>query len=215
MTPDSRTPKFRRRADARPDEVLDAALELFTEQGFAKTTVDQVARRAGLSKGAVYLYFSSKEALLEGLVTRAIKPISTSVFEGIASYKGDPRPVLARFLRLVAQVMAEEKTRAVPLIVFREAPANPAIAALFRTAVLDRSLPAMVSLLTQGVEGGYIRPVDPELTARTVIGPVLAHVLLSEIFGIAPDGGLQMDRLVDNHLAILMDGLAPTIGGTS
>ncbi len=79
-------PKFRRRAEARPNEVLDAALTLFTEQGYSKTTVEQVARRAGLSKGAVYLYFPSKQAILEGLVTRTIAPISGTMFEEISQF---------------------------------------------------------------------------------------------------------------------------------
>ena len=64
-------PKFRRRSEARPDEVLDAALELFVEKGFAATRVEDIATRAGVSKGTVYLYFPSKEAVLEGLVRRA------------------------------------------------------------------------------------------------------------------------------------------------
>src|SRR5439155_9079413 len=70
-----RTPKFRRRAEARPDEVLDAALDLFIENGFAATRVDDIAKRAGLSKGAVYLYFPSKEAIIEALVRRALVPV--------------------------------------------------------------------------------------------------------------------------------------------
>ncbi|MDG1117957.1 MAG: TetR/AcrR family transcriptional regulator [Flavimaricola sp.] len=206
---DSPLPKFRRRAEARPDEVLDAALSLFMEQGFARTSVEQVARRAGISKGAVYLYFESKEAILVGLVNRAIAPLSEVLFENITSFEGDPRPALAQILRLMGQVMGQQRNRAVPLIVLHEAPAAPNIAALFREAVLDRSIPAISALLAQGVAGGYIRSVDPEMTARTVIGPILAHIILFEIFGIAKDDGLQMDRLIENHITILMAGLEP------
>ena len=206
---DSPLPKFRRRAEARPDEVLDAALSLFMEQGFARTSVEQVARRAGISKGAVYLYFESKEAILVGLVNRAIAPLSEVLFENITSFEGDPRPALAQILRLMGQVMGQQRNRAVPLIVLHEAPAAPNIAALFREAVLDRSIPAISALLAQGVAGGYIRSVDPEMTARTVIGPILAHIILFEIFGIAKDNGLQMDRLIENHITILMAGLEP------
>jgi AcrR family transcriptional regulator len=209
LNPDTTSPKFRRRADARPDEVLDAALSLFIEQGFARTSVEQVARLAGISKGAVYLYFASKEAILEGLVNRTIAPLSDALFEDITNYRGDPRPALAQFLRMMGQMLGDKRNRAVPLIVLHEAPAAPEVAALFRTAVLDRSIPAISALLAQGVDGGYIRPIDPELTARTVIGPVLAHIVLFEIFGIAPEGGFQLDRLIENHLSILMAGLEP------
>jgi len=207
-------PKFRRRAEARPDEVLDAALSLFTEKGYARTTVDQVAKRAGFSKGTVYLYFASKEAILEGLVRRTVEPVAEAAFETMADFRGDPRPVLAQFLRAMAQALAVPKTRAVVMIVLQEAPVAPNIAALYRKSVLERALPAMIALLAQGVAGGHIRAIDPELTARSVIGPMIAHLLLSEVFAIRPEGGLQMDRLVENHLTLIFAGLDPPVGET-
>ena len=202
-------PKFRRRADARPDEVLDAAIELFAEQGFGKTTVEQVAKRAGLSKGAVYLYFPSKDAILEGLVKRTFEPIADQMFEMMAAYRGDPRPIIGHFLRAMGGILGKDHVSAVPVIILREAAAVPSIAVHFREAVLDRALPAMTALLKQGVEGGYIRAIDPELTARTVMGPVIVHLLLSEVFAVRPKGGLNPEALIDNHLSILFAGLEP------
>ena len=96
--PAIRGPKFRRRAEARPDEVLDAALALFVERGFAATRVEDIAARAGLSKGAVYLYFPSKEAILEGLVKRAVVPIANNALGIFENYAGDPRPVITAAL---------------------------------------------------------------------------------------------------------------------
>src|SRR3954454_14647606 len=87
----SRGPKFRRRAEARPDEVLDAALDLFIEKGFAAARVEDIAKRAGLSKGAVYLYFPSKEAIMEGLVQRAVVPITETAAVAIGQFHGNPR----------------------------------------------------------------------------------------------------------------------------
>lgn len=212
-TPLPGEPKFRRRAEARPDEVLDAALALFATQGYAHTTVDQIARRAGLSKGAVYLYFPSKRALLEGLVRRAVGPVA-GFAQGLGSgFQGDPRPLLERFLRLVARQLAEAHTLAVPKLVIREAMAAPEIAALYRDEVLARALPALIGLIAAGVAGGHIRAVDPEMAARCVMGPLIAHVMLAEVFGIAPADGLALDRMIDTHLAILMAGLEPESEG--
>lgn len=192
--------------------MLDAALALFIEQGFARTSVEQVAKRAGISKGAVYLYFPSKEAILVGLVDRTIAPLSDTMFDSISDYQGDPRPVLVRFLRMMGAVLSDKRNRAVPLIVLHEAPAAPSIASMFRKAVLDRAIPAISALLAQGVEGGYIRKIDPELTARTVVGPVFIHIILFEIFDVAPEGGFEMGDLIDNHLSILLAGLGPEKG---
>lgn len=207
-------PKFRRRAEARPDEVLDAALELFTQQGFAKTTVEQIARRAGLSKGAVYMYFPSKKALLEGLVRRAIVPMASMALGVIANYRGDPRPVIRQILGMLVSNINEATAFAVPRLVIREAVAAPEIAQMYRDEVLDRVLPALSSLIAQGVEGGYIRKVDPELTIRSIVGPVMMHVMLAEVFNIQPKDGFAIHRLIDNHLLILFAGLEPAQGAT-
>src|SRR3954454_10836666 len=98
----SRGPKFRRRAEARPDEVLDAALELFVEKGFSATRVEDIAVRAGLSQGAVYLYFPSKEAILEGLVRRAILPIANNALGFLENFTGDQRIVITMVIKTIA-----------------------------------------------------------------------------------------------------------------
>lgn len=207
-------PKFRRRAEARPDEVLDAAQALFARQGFAHTTVEAVARAAGLSKAAVYLYFPSKKALLAGLVRRAVTPVADAALGQMAEYRGDPRPVIRMALGMVVARVADPKVLAVPGIVLREAAVAPEMAQVYREEVLERVLPAMRALIAQGVAGGHIRAVDPDLTVRSIMGPVLAHLLLAEVFGITPEGGLQMARLLENHLSILFAGLEPEKGAS-
>ena len=224
--PETRTPKFRRRAEALPDEVLDAALRLFAAQGFGHTTVEQVARAAGLSKAAVYLYFPSKTALLAGLVKRAVADMAVAdmavadmavadmAVAGMAGFEGDPLAMIAQMLRLVAGRLAALQVMAVPALVLREAAAVPQIVQVYREEVLDRVLPALTAQIARGVAAGQLRAVDPELTVRGVVGPILAHMLLAEVFGIVPEGGLGLDRLVENHLQILLAGLAPQRGET-
>lgn len=211
MTNESK-PKFRRRAKARPDEVLDAALELFVAKGFAATTVDQIARHAGLSKGAVYLYFPSKKALLEGLVHRAVAPIADIAITMIDSYRGDPRPVIRQFLSMVIANLGNSASFAIPKLVIREAVNAPEIAQMYRDEVLDRAIPALTELIRQGVDGGYIRSVEPELTVRSIMGPIIMHIMLAEVFGIEPEDGMAFDRLIENHLTILFAGLEPEMG---
>ena len=203
-----RGPKFRRRAEARPDEVLDAALVLFIERGFAATRVEDIATQAGLSKGAVYLYFPSKEAILEGLVKRAVLPVANSALGVIQNYTGDPRPVIATALKLVAGRLSDPKLIAIPRLLIREMINFPELAEMYRREVIDRVVPAIETLVRNGMRDGYFRPLDPEMTLRSIIGPVIAHVMIAELFGIRPPGGLEIDRLVDNHLAILFDGLS-------
>jgi len=204
----TRGPKFRRRAEARPDEVLDAAMALFIEKGFASTRVEDIARAAGLSKGTVYLYFPSKEALLEALVRRAIVPIADTALSALRDYEGDPRIVMNMVLKMLAGRLSDPKIIAMPKLIFREVIGFPELARMYRREVLDRVIPAMEALIRRGIEQGYLRQVDPNLTIRSIIGPLMLHVAMAEIFGIMPEGGLHMDQLVDNHLTILFDGLS-------
>jgi AcrR family transcriptional regulator len=203
-----RGPKFRRRAEARPDEVLDAALALFVEKGFAATRVADIASRAGLSKGAVYLYFPSKEAILEGLVKRAVRPIADNALGFLENYAGDPRLVIGTVLKMIAGRIADPKLIAIPRLLVREIVNFPDFAQMYRREVLDRVIPAVTALIASGVREGYFRPVDPELTLRSVVGPIIAHMLMAELFGIRPANGLEIERLIDNHLTILFDGLS-------
>ncbi|MEO6396083.1 MAG: TetR/AcrR family transcriptional regulator [Devosia sp.] len=206
--PLDRAPKFRRRAEARPDEVLDAALDLFIEKGFAATRVEDIASRAGLSKGAVYLYFASKEAILEGLVKRAVVPIANNALAVAENYAGDPRTVITLAMKTLAGHLGEARIVAIPKLMMREMINFPEFAAMYRTEVLDRVLPTITRMLKRGIDEGYLRPVDPELTIRSIVGPILLHILLDEVFSIRPKDGLGIDRLVDNHLTILFDGLS-------
>jgi AcrR family transcriptional regulator len=203
-----KSPKFRRRADDRPDEVLDAALTLFAEKGFAATRVEDIAARAGLSKGAVYLYFPSKEAILEGLVKRAVLPIADNALGLLSNYSGDPRPVISMALKMVAGRLNDPKIAAIPRLLIREIINFPEFAQMYRREVLDRIIPVVQRLIQNGIDEGYFREVDAELTLRSVIGPIIAHMVISELFGIRPAGGLEIDRLIDNHLTVLFDGLS-------
>lgn len=206
-TDDSPTPKFRRRAEARPDEILDAARDLFSAQGYAHCSVDQIAKAAGVSKGAVYLYFPSKRAILEALVKRAVVPISAEALAGMPQAVGNLRATLTFFLRMIAQKLADPNIFAVPRIVIREAAVVPEIAEMYREAVLEPAMPVLIGIIKAGVASGELRPIDPELTLRTIMGPMILHMLMSEVFGITPARGLAMSELIENHLEILTNGL--------
>src|SRR3954451_21201693 len=90
-------PKFRRRKAARPGEIVEAALAVFAERGFAAAKLDDIARRAGVSKGALYLYFETKEDLFHAVVDLAIAPNMQAIRAMIAAHPGP----LADLLRLV------------------------------------------------------------------------------------------------------------------
>lgn len=203
-----RTPKFRRRAAARPDEVLNAALDLFIENGFAATRVEDIAKRAGISKGAVYLYFPSKEAILEALVRRAVVPVAEGAMAMVASYTGSVREAITMVFTILAQRLAEPRLIAIPRLIMHEVSQFPELAKMYREEVVERAKPALVALIEKGIASGELKNVDPDLTVRSIVGPVALHILMAEVFGIVPEGGLQLDKLIANHLDILFEGLS-------
>ncbi len=204
--------KSRRRPEERPDEILDAALELFLAQGFHRTTVEQIARAAQLSKGAVYLYFPAKPDLLVALVRRGVGGMADHAAALLRSHQGDPRQALRKlFVQIGQRAQQNPNFAKVPRLILHEVPTSPELAEIYRTEVLDKVLPALIDLLARGVAAGHIRRLDPEMTARCVVGPMLAHLLLSEIFGLQPAAGLQWQSLLETQLSLLDAGLAPAV----
>ena len=109
---------------------------------------------------------------------------------------------------MIATRLADPKLVAIPRLLIREIVNFPEFAEMYRQAVLDRIIPAVTQLVETGMREGYFRQLDPELTLRSIIGPIIAHMLISELFGIRPKDGLAIDRLSENHLTILFDGLS-------
>lgn len=205
-------PKRSRRPEARPDEILDAALKVFTEKGFAAARVDDVAAAAGVSKGAIYLYFPSKETLFEALVRRFAERVVAGAAERFTALAAaDPETAIRAGLRFLMTMMTDPGMSAAPRLVIAEAQRFPAIAALYRREVIGIGRRAIETLIAQGVERGVFRTVDPEAAKRCVMGPMLAHLFLTQIFvdpddpDPPPDPGATADAVAD----IVLNGLKP------
>ncbi len=207
---ESGQPKWRRRAGERPDELLDAALRLFVRNGFAATKVEDIASDAGLSKGAVYRYFSSKEEIFESLVKRALTPIADQTSLMARTSQGDPAMLVKAVLTMIASRLVDPNTVALPRLVLMEAGKFPALATAYRRQVLDKAIGALEAIVRRGVDEGVFRPVDPRLAVRNIVGPVLAHILLGQIFGIDEDTRPTPAAFIESHFDILMNGLSNT-----
>ena len=111
-------------------------------------------------------------------------------------------------LKMLGTKLHDPRLLAIPKLIFRELAGFPELAAMYRREVLDQVIPVVEGLIRKGIDQGYLRAVDPELTIRSIVGPVVLHVAMAEVFGITPREGFAIDRLIDNHLSILFDGLA-------
>ena len=209
MTQDTPPGRWRRRREARPQELLEAALSVFAEKGFSAAKLDDIAARAGVSKGTLYLYFASKEALLEALVDTAILPRIERVEQLAAGWRGSSALLLRAIARMVARVLRHERIVAFPKLVIAEATNFPAFAERYRRRVIDRGVALLASIIARGVETGEFRQADPETTARLLLSPILFAAIWQTCFARFDAQPFDPGALLRTHLDLFLRGLAP------
>ncbi|WP_297514611.1 TetR/AcrR family transcriptional regulator [uncultured Caulobacter sp.] len=202
-------PKWRRRSEARPGEIVQAALEVFAEKGFAAAKLDEIAAKAGISKGALYLYFETKEDIFRAVVREAVVP-NLDFVEAMLAQAAVPFPDLLRmaFAR-IGQVIETSRMGAVAKLVVGESRNFPELARVWHDEVVSRALGALTQALAAAQARGEVRPGDPRLQAFSVMGPILMGVIWRETF--APVGAPTIDlpALIAQHREIILAGLAP------
>ena len=200
-------PKWQRRAEDRPREICAAALEVFAEKGFAAARLEEIARRAGVSKGTLYLYFKDKEDLFRAVVRDTVAPNIDSVREAIQA-ADLPFPLLVNtFLTRFAEVAGRVPVGAVAKMVIGESRNFPELAKVWHDQVASRALGMLAGLIETAQAKGEVRPGDPRLHAFTLMGPMLMGVLYRET--LQPVGGapLDLDALARQHAESVLAGL--------
>ncbi|MGH6921511.1 MAG: TetR family transcriptional regulator [Burkholderiales bacterium] len=199
-------PRWRRRKDARPDEILAAALASFAERGFAAARLEDVAARAGISKGTLYLYFKGKEELFEAVVRATLVPNLERLEALAATFEGPSAVLLERLLLTVAGVV-DSRVGAIPKLVIAEAGNFPDLARFYLNEVIRRGLRLIGSILRRGIERGEFRHIDVEHTVFCVIAPMLIAALWKNSLEPHDDAPLDAPALARAHLDLLLRGL--------
>jgi AcrR family transcriptional regulator len=199
----------RRRKEARPGELVAAALACFAERGFAATKLDDIAAKAGVSKGTVYLYFPSKEELFKAVVRESLLPNIARA----ETMLGDPDVPAAAQLRALLEFMtgrmASSPVGIIPKLVITEAGNFPDIARFYLDQVVHRGFALVGRVLTHGIERGEFRKVDVRHTTFCVIAPVLLTALWRHSLGRFEPDALDPDALWHTHIELLLQGLRP------
>jgi AcrR family transcriptional regulator len=204
---DNASIRWRRRKEARPEEILSAALESFAERGFAATRIEDVAARAGISKGTLYLYFDGKEELFKAVVRQALLPNLARIEALAASFEGPSASLLERLLATVAGVV-ESRVGAIPKLVIAEAGNFPDLARFYLDEVVHRGLGLIAGILRRGIARGEFRAIDVDHAVFCVIAPLLIAALWkSSLEPHDQTGPLDVQALVWAHLDLLLRGL--------
>ncbi len=199
--------RWKRRAAARPDEILDAALDVFIETGFDAARMDDIAARAGISKAGVYLYFDSKEALLRALISREISPIAAQLTAIAEAGAADPEATLRLMATAAIERLSDQRFFAVPRLIIAISGRFPDIADFYRTEIVENAIAALAKLVTAGIDKGVFRPVDPVLAVRAIIGPVMFAALWRHV--LRGDLDIPPAKVIEGQVDLLLNGLKP------
>lgn len=206
--PKTKTP-VRRRKEARPAELLAAALELFVERGFTATKLEDVAARAGVSKGTLYLYFSSKEALFTEVIRQGVLPVVDEGETMMQQHSGDAAALLRGLIYRWWELMGKTNLSAIPKLIIAEAGNFPETAQFFNDHVVQRIDQLLASVLKRGMDSGEFRRVDIGSTVDMITAPILMRVIWQH--SIAPCCGLGQqddDIYLQTCLDLLLNGLS-------
>jgi AcrR family transcriptional regulator len=200
--------KRSRRKEARPGEIVSAALALFADRGFGATKLEEVARAAGIAKGTLYLYFPTKEDLFRAVVRQELLPNLERIESAAAVHQGGSADLLRLLASRLSQVM-ESDLGGIPKLVVSEAGNFPEIAQFYADEVVARALRLFDQVLRRGVERGEFRPVETSHVVPIFIGPLLMMLLWRHSVGRHTDIHFDHRAVIETHLDILLRGLAP------
>ncbi|MGV8933064.1 MAG: TetR/AcrR family transcriptional regulator [Gallionellaceae bacterium] len=199
--------KRKRRKEARPSELTEAALDLFVERGFAATKLDDIAARAGVSKGTMYLYFSSKEELFKSVIQQGILPLLDEGDALLATYQGDAKSLLQQMLLRWWQLVGETRLAGVPKLMISEAGNFPEVASYYYENVIVRGREHIRQALLRGMKSGEFRSVDIESTIDVTFAPLLMLTIWRYSMGPCACGQQDPVTYLNTHLDLLLNGL--------
>src|SRR5215813_12362483 len=188
-------------------EILSAALASFAERGFAATRLDDVAARAGITKGTLYLYFRNKEELFKAVVRQELLPAIERAETMVRDPMAPSMVLLEQQAELFARVISS-RLSAIPKLVLTEAGNFPDLARFYLEEVVDRGTRLLRSILERGIAAGELRAIDTESAVMCVLAPLLLAALWRHSLERHAGRTLDIDALCRTHLALLRSGLA-------
>ena len=201
-------PRWQRRKDARPSEILAAALAEFVEHGYAATKLEDVGRRAGITKGTLYLYFENKEALFKAVVRETIVPLLAAAERMVDDHTGSPEQLMRRLVLQWWDSLDAAQLAGIPKLVVSEASNFPELAQFWFDEVVQRGRQIFAGVMRRGIEGGAFRQVDVDLAVRTVLAPVLMAAIWKHSFQACEHERFAVQPYLDASIDIYLRGIA-------
>ncbi len=206
-----------RRKEARPGELLDAALALFVEKGFASTRVEEVAARAGVSKGTLFLYFPSKEELFKAVVRENIAGRFTEWNAEFEQFSGSSADMLRYCLHTWWERIGMTAASGITKLVMSEAGMFPEIAAFYQQEVIGPGHDLLRRVLQRGIDRGEFRPMPLEYAVYSLIAPMIFLLMWKHSMApcCPPSERIEPVGFIDNQVDLLLRGMLVATGRSS
>ncbi|MGX1199153.1 TetR/AcrR family transcriptional regulator [Parvibaculum sp. MBR-TMA-1.3b-4.2] len=199
-------PRWQRRSEERPGEIMRAGLELFARKGFAATRLEDIADAAGVSKATIYLYFKNKQDLFVATVREFAEARVDRIEAFLDNYEGGYSELLDLVLRQLYEVVQTPELRAIVKTLIAEAGNFEEIRSYHRDHVVLKGLGMMTRIVEAGIKTGEFRPCDASATVQSIVFPFLMNSLGRQTFGELPQ--FDPEALFASHLEFVKRGLA-------
>lgn len=203
----SEAPEIRpkRRKLERPDEILDAALVVFARDGFSGARLEEIADRAGCTKGTIYVYFDSKEELFKAVVHKLIAPEFRRADNILEDASKDVPTRLKVFIKRAYHSIADNPQQfSILRLLIADGAKFPDLVDFYHQQIPRVGHELIKGVIADGIARGELRALDPDLTAHILVGPIVAEITRRLLFARRlPD----LDQLIDAHLDIMFNGL--------
>jgi AcrR family transcriptional regulator len=195
------------RAAERRQAIIDAGLDEFIARGFAATRLDDVARRAGVAKGTIYLHFTDKEALFQELVRTALVPLIGRLM-ALPAAGGSARAILEAFAETFVREIALTRRGDIVRLIMAEGARFPTLAEFYYREVVERGMAGMRKLIEYGIARGEIKNEALLRFPQIVVAPAMVAVIWQGLFGKhAPLDAMAMLKV---HIDLIFDQRSAT-----
>jgi AcrR family transcriptional regulator len=197
-----------RRKDARPLELLEAALALFVEKGFAATRSEEVAQRAGVSKGTLYLYYPSKEELLKAVIAHYLSARIEATAQEVQRYRGPMAPLMRDTLVAWWQQVYDSPGSGCFKIVISEVRNFPDIADFYLQRVVEPGSALIAGIVQRGVASGEFRLVNVASVVHSIVLPMVMLCTHKHALGAcATSHAIDAPAFIAEHVDLMLYGL--------
>jgi AcrR family transcriptional regulator len=195
---------------ARPGEILEAALSVFAEKGYAAAKLAEIARRAGVSKAALYLYFETKEDLFRAVARSLAAPNLTALADALEASQSPFAQLAPALLARAAGLLSDGRAISIVRMVLAESRNFPDLARIWREDVVEQVLSLVARLIARAQARGEAVPGDPRLQAFSLMGPLVMGGLFHAVFGEDGTAAPNLAALSAQHAHTALSGLLAT-----